>query len=229
MIRKTHKKLPFFEFEIFQPHSNVLTHAVFSKHLDAMDAQLVKEILDSKNPPVSFKNQLHGTDLFVVDRRDFSQDGDVLITKTSQIPLVIRIADCASIILLDPERKVIANIHAGWRGIAQKIIHKTIRQMADRFKVKSENLLAAVSPMIGPCCCRFSDPQKELPRFMRRYITEENTVNLWGAVEGHLRECGVLEQNIENPRVCTFCNPEDFYSYRRDGTTGRFGTIVMLK
>lgn len=229
MIRKHHKNAPFFEFEIFQAHSNVLSHAVFSKHLDVTNGNLVREIIDSKNPPVSFKNQLHGTDLFVIDGPEFDQDGDALITKASQIPLVIRVADCASVILFEPQKRIIANIHAGWRGISKKIIHKTISQLADRFKVKSKNLLAAISPMIGPCCCRFSNPHKELPKFMHRYITEENTVNLWGAVEGQLRECGILEQNIENPRICTVCNPEDFYSYRRDGTTDRFGTVVMLR
>ncbi|MBI5412819.1 laccase domain-containing protein [Candidatus Peregrinibacteria bacterium] len=229
MLRKHHKNLPFFEFEIFRPHGDILGHAVFSRHLDVTNGQLVQEIMGSKNPPVSFQKQLHGTDLFVVDGPEFNQKGDAMITKMGQIPLVIRTADCASVILFEPQKRVIANIHAGWRGISQKIIHKTIGQLADEFKVKSENLLVAISPMIGPCCCRFSDPQKELPKFMRRYITEENTVNLWGAVEGHLRECGIPERNIENPRVCTCCNPEDFHSYRRDGTAGRFGTIVMLR
>jgi hypothetical protein len=231
MIKKTHNSIPFYEFEIFQDFKGILKHAVFTRLTNINDQKIIKKALDTDAEPVAFKEQMHGTNVLSLRgaERQSNLLGDSLITAESNTPLVIRIADCASILIFDPRKKVIANIHAGWKGIAARIIHKTIDSMRKRFGCESKNLLCAISPMVGPCCCRFSDPEKELPKYMHTYISEENTVDLWAAVESHLRECGVPKKNIENPRICTFCNPEEFFSYRRDGNTGRFGTAIMLK
>lgn len=228
MLKKNRNGIPFFEFELFQQFRGSLRHAVFTRRTNIEDVAEIQKILQTSAPPLSFKNQLHGIKIAVAKNNRAERNGDVLITSKSEIPLFIRIADCASIMIFDPEKKVIANIHAGWRGLAAKIIHKTIDHLCAQFNSQRKNLLAAVSPMIGPCCCRFSDPYNELPSHLHRFIAEENTVNLWTAAEEHLRECGVLPAHIENPRICTSCHPEDFYSYRREGDTGRFGTAIML-
>lgn len=236
MLKQEKDGVLFYEFELFQKFRGGLRHAVFTRHNDISSPSTVQRIFETDAHPIAFKNQLHGTKIVnvipannVIPAKAGIYEGDVFITEFSNLPLMIRIADCASVILYDPAKRVIANIHAGWRGLAQKIIHKTIDRMGKRFGTKSKNLIAAISPMIGPCCCRFSDPYKELPRFMHKYIGEENMVDLWAAAEGHLRECGVLPEYIENPRICTFCNPEDFNSYRREGNFGHFATAVMLQ
>ena len=100
--------------------------------------------------------------------------------------------------------------------------------MTDVFNSKPKNILAGISPMLGVCCSVFSDPKNELPEFLHNYIAEENHVNLWAIAEGQLRECGILQNHIENPRICTLCNPENFYSHRR-GDKNRFCTIIMLR
>jgi YfiH family protein len=238
MIRKTTKGTPFYEFEIFQQFRSGLRHAVFTRHSDISSPSTVQTIFETNAHPIAFKNQLHGTQIqtvslrtrFVGTRRS-NLEGDVFITESKNIPLVIRIADCASILLFDPSKKIIANIHAGWRGLAAKIIHHAVRELNERFRVRPENIFAGISPMLGPCCSHFSQPKKELPKFLHSYIIPENMVDLWSITEGQLSECGVLEKHIENPRICTFCNPEDFFSYRRrrEGDSGRFGTAIMLK
>ncbi|MEK7523958.1 MAG: polyphenol oxidase family protein [Patescibacteria group bacterium] len=253
MLRKTFEGKTFFEYDLFQQYAQKVSHAVLSRHIAIDDVHSIQTVMSTrpshseakqlKRPkgatspvqPVSFANQMHGTEVWKVDEanKNESRGGDILITSVTQTPLLIRIADCASIMIFDPEKNIIANVHAGWRGLCARIIRKTISELKTRFSSSPKDLLAAISPMIGPCCCRFSDPQKELPEFMHRHIAEENMVNLWAAVEGELRECGVLKKNIENPRVCTSCHPEDFYSYRRDGETpgnkARFGTAIMLR
>lgn len=235
MRPKSLHSIPFYEFEIFQRHSGVLRHAVFTRRTNAGNPktpQMLQRIFNSGAGPLFFKNQLHGTNIVTFNPLKNSgtaeNEGDAWITSATNAPLAIRIADCASILLFDPVKKVIANIHAGWRGLAKKIIRKVIQKMRCDFGSESPNLLAGISPMIGPCCCMFSGPHEELPRHMHKYITEDLTVNLWAAAEGHLRECGLPKTHIENARVCTFCNPEDFYSYRREGDTGRFFTVIML-
>lgn len=224
----------YFEFEIFQNIPQI-THCVFSRHTDIHNETEIKKALNISSSPLSFKKQLHSAEIWVIkkDRPESTEsverEGDALITNAKETPLLIRIADCAGVLLFDKKNNVIANIHAGWRGLAQKIIWKTINRMAKRFGSTSNNILACISPMLGPCCSRFTDPEKELPKFLHRHISEENHVNLWAATEGQLRECGLDEANIENPRICTYCNPEIFYSFRREKTEKRFGTVIMLR
>lgn len=234
MLKKTLDGIPFYEFEIFQQFRGGLKHAVFTRHSDIFSASPLQRVLDTATTPVQFNEQLHGTSTWMVEKEEaFSlrpfKKGDALMTRYAEIPLVIRIADCASILLFDPIQKVVANVHAGWRGMVQRIIHTALLQLAERFGCKKKNILAGISPMLGPCCSRFSNPEKELPRFLHSYILGENMVDLWSIVEGQLRECGIMKDHIENPRMCTLCNPEDFYSYRREPGVGRFGTAIMLK
>lgn len=237
MVRKEKGGIPFFEFELFQEFCGGLRHAVFTRQTNINHATEIQKILQTDAPPLSFKNQLHGTQMHVVSLRakvpacrqaGSNLEGDILITQRLRTPLIIRIADCASIMIFDPVKKAIANIHAGWRGLAKRAIHKTIEEFCARYGSQREDLLAGMSPMIGPCCYRFSDPRTELPNFFHRYITEENTVDLWAIAEEHLRECGILASHIENPRMCTACHLEDFFSYRREGDSKRFGTAIML-
>lgn len=220
--------------QIFDRYKRKLQSAVFSRRDDIQNKQWIQDFFESEHPPASFFEQLHGTEIEIIHKdhaanwNDVERRGDVLITNVPGIPLMIRIADCASVMLFDPVQHVVANIHAGWRGISARIIHKTIARLEEHFGSHRSDIVAAISPMLGPCCSRFSDPFNELPKFMYHHINEENFVNLWAALEEHLHECGIPKEQIENPRICTFCHPEDFFSYRREGNAGRFATAIMM-
>lgn len=234
MIKRFLNGIPYYQFEIFQEFKGVLAHAILTRHININDAGTIQNILGIYSPVVSFKKQLHGTHHWFVEKSHLDdcgiieRNGDILITRIPKIPLMIRTADCASVMLFDPVNKVAANIHAGWRGIAKRVIRDSVQKIKDRFGCRSENIFAGISPMLGPCCSRFSNPEKELPKFMHKHISEENFVDLWAAIEGHLRECGLKKEHIENPRVCTYCSPEEFFSFRRDGDSGRFATVISL-
>ncbi len=227
-----------FEFPLFKKFSKDVRHGIFTREMNIENSAGVQERLAARHHPFSFSKQLHGTQAYVVKEKDIddgvhqAQGGDVLITQERGIPLVISIADCASVLLYDPVQKIVANIHAGWRGLTQKVIHHTIQTMREEHGCASGDIFAAISPMLGPCCSHFSDPQSELPTFLHEYITGRNMVNLWKITEDALGECGVPHAQIENARVCTFCTPKYFYSYRRARGTPhenlRFGTAIML-
>lgn len=231
MLKKYYDALPFYEFELFQKFKDILRHAIFPRQINIENIPLLQKILDTKSPILRFNKQLHGACVWHVKNKPcFIQNGDALITQEKDTPLMIRVADCASVILVDPAKKAVANIHAGWRGLSKKVIHTTIQTMETAFSSQPSNIFAAISPMIGPCCSYFSNPKDELPKFLHKYISEENTVDLWKAAEEHLRECGLNKDHIENPRICTYCNPEEFYSYRRKNTGNqRFGVAIMLR
>ena len=237
MISKSKYSIPFFEFEIFRDFRGVLRHAVLTRKTKPENTRSIQKILNTKAKPIFFKNQLHGIETVAIKKgstlasldRGINCLGDIFMTNLKEIPLGIRIADCASILLFDPMKRVIANIHAGWKGLAKRIIRHAIKQMAEKFDSKPENIFAGISPMLGVCCSSFSNPEIELPKFLHNYIAEENHVNLWAIAESHLRECGVKQAHIENPRICTFCNPEHFNSFRHDKTDERFCTVIMLR
>lgn len=220
-----------FQFDLLSRYKEKLEHAVFTRTIDPSEVSAIQKTFGSAHEPYQFSNQLHGIKHTLIKKLPADEStGDILITNQSQLPIVIRVADCGSILFYDPEYHVIANIHAGWRGIAQKIIPKTISLLEDAFGTKRTDLIACLSPMIGPCCCVFTDPKKELPSFLHPYILEENYVDLWSAVEGQLIGSGLSKEHVEVARICTVCTPEEFHSHRRDKEkAGRFCTGIMLK
>ncbi|PIQ78592.1 hypothetical protein COV82_00310 [Candidatus Peregrinibacteria bacterium CG11_big_fil_rev_8_21_14_0_20_46_8] len=218
------------EFKIFAPYTERLRHRVFGRTTDIDNRNEIGKGLGSAHPAISFENQLHSAIVHIVENQGIPLGGDALITQLPNIPIAIRIADCASILLYDPVTHTAANIHAGWRGMVKRIIAATAERMHTRFNIQPNNLLAAISPMVGNCCSSFSDPYTELPQHMHPFIRENNIVDLWAVVEWQLREQGI--EQIENPRICTSCDHDTnklFWSHRRDKNCGRFGTAIMLR
>src|SRR6202011_5799370 len=78
--------------------------------------------------------------------------GDAIATKTPGLLLGVRTADCAPVLVVDPQKRVVAAIHAGWRGTLQRIVTKAIGQMQMQFGCRPQDLLAAIGPAIGGCC-----------------------------------------------------------------------------
>ncbi len=130
----------------------------------------------------------------------------------------------------DPVKKVIAAVHAGWKGLVQDISGEAIQIMQKRFGVNPANLIVGISPSLGPCCSFFTDPEKELPPNFRPFIKYNKCVDLWSFSVRQLELHGILPQQIELARVCTFCGGGGrFFSFRRDrGVTGRFGALIYL-
>src|SRR5215470_4661616 len=78
--------------------------------------------------------------------------GDASLTKTPALFLVVQTADCVSILLVDPKKRAIAAVHAGWRGTLARILEKTVGELHSRFDSNPADLLAAIGPSIGACC-----------------------------------------------------------------------------
>ena len=185
-------------------------------------------------------HQTHSKNVLVIDEEflrfrsdsdDEIENVDAMITNVPEVALMIKVADCQAIILFDPVKRVIANIHAGWRGLAQNISGETIARMRDQFGVDPRNIRAGISPSLGVCCSFFSNPKKELPHFFEPFIQENFAVNLWDASVQQLENAGLLKEQIELARTCSSCGAGNkFFSFRRDhGVGGRFGVVAMLK
>jgi len=185
-----------------------------------------------------FLKQVHGCDVTVIKDRDNILSGktvdgrltgDAVITDIPGLNLVIQVADCQAVLIYDPVRKVVANVHAGWRGSIQNIIGATINRMQQQFCSAPGDLMAGIGPSLGPCCAEFVNYRSEIPESFWKYSDKGNHFNFWWASFDQLCDAGVSKKNIQIANICTKCNPKLFFSYRRAGITGRFAAIIGLK
>ncbi len=180
-----------------------------------------------------YLDQRHGTDIHVLRGGvgPFSGNhlpGDALITDVPGLGLMIKQADCQSVILYDPERRVVANVHCGWRGNVQNILGAVVACLAHDFSCTPSRILAAIGPSLGPCCGEFLDHKKIFPREFEPFMVREHFFDLWAISCHQLMEAGLSAENIELASICTRCRTDLFFSYRGEGVTGRFCTLVML-
>ena len=101
--------------------------------------------------------------------------------------------------------------------------------MKKRFGSKSENILVCISPSIGPEKAEFINYKEEFPEKFEKFQVRPNYFDLSQIGEEELISSGILENHIEIMRICTFSNPVDFFSYRRDKICGRHVTVCAVK
>ena len=159
-------------------------------------------------------------------------DCDALITSQRNVVLTILTADCVPILLYDPVQKVIAIVHAGWKGTAAKIAAKTVTKMATHFGSDASNILAGIGPAIGKCCYEVGeDVAKYFSEYPYGYSQKKSKymLDLPHINETQLCHVGVLKSNIVRSGICTACNVARFFSYRKEqGCSGRFMSMIVL-
>ncbi len=190
--------------------------------------------------PLVFLNQEHGKEIKVLkkDDNDLSQvfepgkevyTADGIVTDMKGVYLVIQVADCQAVMLYDPKKEVIANIHSGWRGSVQNIIGNCIEHMKNEFNCNPSDITACISPSLGPCCSEFVNYKDEIPKDYWNYkFKEKPYFDFWKISFDQLKSKGIKEENIENMKICTKCNMDDFYSYRGEKNTGRFACVISM-
>jgi polyphenol oxidase len=183
-----------------------------------------------------YARQVHGVDVGVVMapidsdlHHPVQLRGDALITDVSGAALVIQVADCQPVIIVDPATGAIANIHSGWRGSLQNIIGETIGRMEAHYKSRPQDLVCAIGPSLGPCCAEFVNYKEEIPQKFWGYRRTNDFFDLWQISIDQLINAGVRHENISLAGICTKCNQHLFFSYRGDQLTGRFATVVGIR
>jgi len=184
-----------------------------------------------------FTHQVHGDDILTVKGGDHpgqagalheKQTADAMITDATGICLAIQVADCQAVVVYDPDRAVVANIHSGWRGSIVNIIGRTVQTMIVEFGCNPGHLLAGVSPSLGPCCAEFVNFVQEIPKEFWPYQISKDHFDFWAMSRDQLIQAGVPKKSIEISGWCTRCHPEQFFSYRAEQDTGRFVVAAGL-
>lgn len=181
-------------------------------------------------------HQVHGPDVHVLEADDptppAERKGDAIVTAAPGRAIGVFTADCAPILLAAPAKGVVAAVHAGWRGTVAGVAAAAVRAMAERHGVAPAEIVAAIGPTIGPCCFEVGDEvvaalreaglgDAVVPREPRAHA------DLFAANAAQLEAAGLRPENVHASRLCTACDAERFYSWRRDSaTTGRLQAAI---
>jgi YfiH family protein len=185
--------------------------------------------------------------------------GDASTTNTPELLLGTQTADCIPILLVDPKKRAVAAIHAGWRGTLRRIAQKTVGRMQMEFASKPADLVAAIGPSIGPCCyevsadfvTKFAAQFPDATEFFDEARTGDEPnplqwlnmkppghqpppknvhLDLWKANRSQLLAAGLRAQNIYCSNLCTGCHRELFFSYRKEGAvSGRMMSVIGVR
>ena len=184
-----------------------------------------------------YANQVHGTDILIYSGKEPAvaagsggpHSGDAMITDIPGLALAVQVADCQAILLYDPVKKAVANIHSGWRGSVSDIAGKTVAAMKNNFGCRSADMVAAIAPSLGPCCAEFTNYRSEIPEKFWKYKDDGDCFDFWKISCDQLETAGLRPGNIQCARMCTRCRTDFFYSYRGEaGNTGRFVAVIGL-
>jgi YfiH family protein len=172
--------------------------------------------------------QVHGTAVALGWRgRAEPAEADAIVSGDPDYPVGIVTADCVPVLACAADGRFVAAIHAGWRGLAAGVVERGVRALTER-SGSDLPVSAVIGPCIGPCCYEVDEP---VLRALRARFSGDLDAALAPSRSGHwmldlarlvdrdLSRAGVPESSRGRiPDACTFCNPQRFHSYRRDGS-----------
>jgi YfiH family protein len=184
-----------------------------------------------------YARQVHGGSLLALHERPpldpeipYPLEGvDGFVSSVPGLTMMVKVADCQGVLLFDPRRRVAAAVHAGWRGSVQNIVGKAVQLMTAEFQCRPADLIAGISPSLGPCCGEFRNWPHELPEHFLPYQVRPSYFDFWAITRAQLVQAGVPGENIEIAGLCTRCHPDVFYSYRGERRTGRFAVTIGIE
>lgn len=208
------------------------------------DILLNRKTIQDRFPNMNFivANQTHSSNIAIIStkedigwrsEREAIRDCDALITNQKGVMLTILTADCVPILLFDTKLKIASAIHAGWRGTKEEIVIKTINKMRDEFSSNPKDIIAGIAPSIGRCCYEvdwsvakyFTNYKNPFDKRGDRYMLDLPYIN-----REQLLTIGLEEGNIEMSNICTSCEVDNFFSYRKEnGCSGRFMSMIGVK
>jgi hypothetical protein len=254
------QSLPFINNSAWSDYSD-LKHAFFGRRGGCSDAPfdslnvsyavgdeprcLARNWCDAKVAIEAHKNrvtameQVHGCEVIEVTAGTGKLAGkcDSLITTTRGCFLAIQTADCVPIFIIEPDRKIAAAVHAGWRGTVEGIVVKTIGALENRYNVSPGRLQACMGPCIQECCYSVGEdvvnqvesnrPFDDIPL---EVITQRNGqfyLDLRELNRQQMHDAGIGQGDIHDVGDCTACNTSEYFSHRAEnGKTGRQLSLI---
>lgn len=214
-----------------------VVHGFGTKAISSTD-DLAKH-LEVKPEQILTLNQIHSNAVIRVSNTNGEDDGsqgDALVTDVPGQVLAIRTADCLPVLLCDPQHRVVAAVHAGWRGLAKQILVETIEIMNHHWGCDVQNLRVAFGPAIGP---EHYEVGKEVIDEMResmglnftfaRFGDQQFALDLTQSAAQSLEQLGLHPRNFHFLKNETFGEADLWHSFRRDGeSAGRQYSFIGI-
>lgn len=190
---------------------------------------LLQKQLQLPSEPLWLK-QTHGIDVVQAESQHPYVNADASFTLQKNIVCTVQTADCLPILICDRAATCVAAIHAGWKGLVAGIIEATIKTI----KIPGKELLVWLGPAIGPQTFevgrdvyeKFTLHDSNATAGFKQINTEKWLANIYLLATQRLHACGV--DAIYGGNFCTYTDKENFFSYRRDKTTGRMNTLIWI-
>ena len=219
------------------------------EHIAKCRLELCKE-LGIKDNCLILPRQTHDNKVICIDREFTEQSKeeqtallhgmDAIITDLPQTCIGISTADCIPILLYDDTQRVIAAVHAGWRGTVAEIAKECIHTMCNNYGCRATDIKAIIAPGISIDAFevgdevyeKFAEAEFPMEKISKRYPAEQGEkwhIDLWEANRLLMIDAGIKENNITITGICTYTNHEDFFSARRLGiNSGRIFNGIMI-
>ncbi|RLA25789.1 MAG: peptidoglycan editing factor PgeF [Gammaproteobacteria bacterium] len=198
--------------------SDLLAHVLENR-------QLIKHMLALPDDPVWLR-QTHSVKAVCAERVTTPPEADASYTAQNNIVCTVLTADCLPVLLCDQQGSMVAAIHGGWRGLLNGIIENTVLKMPE------SNMMAWLGPAIGAQCFEVGDDVRnafinksaQFACAFKSQTQDKYLADIYHIARILLNNAGV--QQIYGGQYCTVTDKERFFSYRRDGQTGRMATMI---
>ncbi|MBO6556499.1 MAG: peptidoglycan editing factor PgeF [Pseudomonadales bacterium] len=184
-----------------------------------------RQSLDLPSEPF-YLNQVHSNRCVLATENSASVEADASFTRTRGQILAIMVADCLPVLFSSRQGTVVGVAHAGWRGLANGVLCETVSAMTT--KEKPEDLMAWMGPAISSDCYEVGDDVREQFSSSTGFIERDNRkwqMDLYAVAREQLASLGV---SVSGGNYCTYREEAQFFSYRRDGVTGRMAGFIWL-
>ncbi len=180
-------------------------------------------------------SQVHG-DKLVFDPKPINMDAipiyeaDGQATSKCGLGLIIKTADCQPILICHKAGGHIMALHVGWRGNRCEFILSAVQKFCENYKILAKDLLAVRGPSLGPPMAEFINFDAEWgDEFKPWYSAQEKTMDLWTLTRHQLQQAGILPAQIFGLDMCTMTMDEQFFSYRKEKSSGRQASVIWIK
>lgn len=185
-------------------------------------------------------HQVHGRRVVVATANDAAErpEADAIISDDPSLALVVRVADCAPILIADRRRGVVAAVHAGWRSTMQRIVVDAVRALEHAYRTHAADLVVGIGPSLGAGCGEMGEEvidafrreghdDASIDRWFVRQPGLRPHFDLWQANRDQLEEAGVQPDAIHVSGLCSRTHPDVFHSYRAAGQgAGRMAAVI---
>jgi YfiH family protein len=185
-----------------------------------------------------FMKQVHGTDVIALSSQTPEGCvGDAAVTAEIGVACTMMVADCLPVLLCDAQAQAVAAAHAGWRGLVGGVLENTVQAVCQQAACSPSDVHAWLGPCIGPQAFEVGQEveaafvhayQADASHFAQHAEPHKRWADLAALARARLHRLGVtqLSGNDSSTSWCTVSQPSDFFSFRRDGVTGRMAALI---